>query len=81
MFTSLSGFLGIFTSLWIVIIDENQVPNYYGMSQASFRREPANAGKFFGQWCRDLWGVELQDSVIENDYNTYGAQSQTGEWF
>lgn len=59
MFTSLSGFLGIFTSLWIVIIDEKEVPNYYGMSQAAFNRQPANAGKFFGLWCRDLWGVEL----------------------
>ena len=53
MFTSLSGFLGIFTSLWIVIIDEAEVPNYYGMSQAAFNRDPANAGKYFGLWCKD----------------------------
>jgi len=80
-FTSLSGFLGFFTSLWVVIIDENQVANYYGMSQASFNRQPANAGKFLGLWCRDLWGVELQDSVIEENYTTYGAQSEQGNWF
>ena len=81
IFTSLSGFLGMFTSLWVVIIDEKYVETYYGMSQASFNREPAKAGKFFGLWCKDLWGLELQDSVVDTEIQWIGTASETGGWY
>ena len=66
--TSLTGFLGFFTSLWIVIIDDKEVPVYRGMSQAAWNREPANAGKYLGIWMQDLYGIELQDAQVDEDF-------------
>ena len=60
--TSLTGFLGFFTSLIEVIISDEEVAVYLAMSQAAYNREESNAGKQFGLWFKHLWDIEMQDA-------------------
>ena len=75
VFTTLSGFLWIITSLTSIIINESEVEVYVGMSKASFDRDAAKGGQYFGLWTKHLLGVELQDATVDVSTQEYGTMS------
>ena len=60
--TSLSGFLGMLTSVLEIILDAAEVPTYTGISKAAYDNDLANGGKYFGLWFKRAWGISLQDA-------------------
>ena len=64
IFTSLSGFLNFCTSAIVVLLGDDDVENYLGMSAAAYNYDAANGGKYFGIFLRHLFNVEIEDSTI-----------------
>ena len=73
--TSLPGFLSFFTSLIEVIISDEEVQVYKGISAAVYVRNNAEAGKQFGLWFKHLWDIEMQDAEIQEDTQIIGLLS------
>ena len=77
-FTSLSGFLGALTSMLEVIISEDEVPTYTGISAAVYAGNQGSAGNWLGIWFKHAINVELQDTTIQNNTIIIGTMSNNG---
>ena len=73
--TSLSGFLNTLVSFIQVLIGDDEVPVYEGLSAAVYARDTSAAGTYFGTWFQHLWDIELQDSTLGEDVVIYGTMS------